>query len=146
MGRYLSSLKGHAIKFQKSPAKVKTLRIVSDTNWVGDRVDRGTTGCYHMILEKNLLANRVRGFAIINLSSGENEFYGGVAGVCDAKHIVDILKFIGFDVKVQLEMDASAAIGVCARLGVGSLRHIEAKTLWIQKLVQDGEFAIKKIP
>ena len=98
-----------------------------------------------MMLEENLLANRVFGFGIVTLSSGESEFYGGVTGVCDAKHILDILKFNGFKVKMPLEIDASASIGVCTRLGVGTLRHIEAKTLWIQKLAQDGELVVKKI-
>ena len=45
-----------------------------------------------------------------------------------------------------LEMDSTAAIGIGNRIGVGSLRHLECKTLWIQDLVQKKQLKIAKIP
>ena len=35
--------------------------------------------------------------------------------------------------KVALHMDASAALGVMQRKGVGKVRHIDVSTLWLQE-------------
>jgi hypothetical protein len=47
---------------------------------------------------------------------------------------------------MELEMDSSAAIAVMNRIGVGQLRHLEVKTLWVQQLVQEKKLTVKKIP
>ena len=41
--------------------------------------------------------------------------------------------------------DASAAIGITARLGAGRVRHLEAKELWIQEKVRAKEVTTTKI-
>ena len=58
------------------------------------------------------------------------------------KHVLD---FIGMEVELDLETDSSAAMAVMYRSGVGKIRHLEVKTLWIQKLVEDGILHITKV-
>ena len=46
---------------------------------------------------------------------------------------------------VRVHTDSSAAKVVASRRGVGKLRHIELKCLWVQELVQDHTIVIKRI-
>ena len=46
---------------------------------------------------------------------------------------------------VRVGSDASAAIGISARLGAGRVRHLEAKELWIQEKVRAKQVSVSKI-
>ncbi len=52
--------------------------------------------------------------------------------------IKQVLEHAGFEVKTILLMDSSAARGICRREEVGRVRHLSAKTLWLQKAVKHG--------
>ena len=41
--------------------------------------------------------------------------------------------------------DASAALGIVARRGVGKVRHIRIGDLWIQELASKGELRFHKV-
>ena len=42
--------------------------------------------------------------------------------------------------------DASAAIGIANRIGIGKVRHIEVNQLWLQDKVAKKELIIEKVP
>ena len=46
---------------------------------------------------------------------------------------------------IQLKSDASAAIGICNRIGLGKVRHIEVNQLWLQEKVAQKKMAIVKV-
>ena len=48
---------------------------------------------------------------------------------------------------MPLEMltDATAAMGIARRLGVGRIRHLDTSLLWIQAKVRDKELHLSKI-
>ena len=43
-------------------------------------------------------------------------------------------------------MDASAALGLIDRQGLGKARHIETQWLWIQQPTREGRVLMNKIP
>ena len=47
---------------------------------------------------------------------------------------------------IHMETDASAAIGVAKRSGVGKLRHLHVCFLWLQEQVKLGNIILHKIP
>ena len=47
---------------------------------------------------------------------------------------------------IALEVDASAAIGIVNRQGLGNTRHIDVRGLWLQDKVRSKEIAIFKVP
>ena len=51
-------------------------------------------------------------------------------------------------IKLHLEMltDATAAIGICRRRGLGKIRHLHVSDLWIQDRLRKGDFKLTKIP
>ena len=42
--------------------------------------------------------------------------------------------------------DSSAAMGICARQGLGKLMHLDTHTLWVQQAVRSGRIELKKVP
>ena len=52
---------------------------------------------------------------------------------------------LGVDLKVTVHADASAAIGIAQRRGVGKVGHIEVHQLWLQDRVSRGDIRIRKV-
>ena len=52
-----------------------------------------------------------------------------------------------FDVSTNLTLksDASAAIAIASRRGLGEVRHIEVCQLWLQERVRKGDFKVVKV-
>ena len=47
--------------------------------------------------------------------------------------------------RIIIKTDASAALGVAQRLGIGKIRHIEVNQLWLQEKVYKGEIIVEKV-
>ena len=67
----------------------------------------------------------------VSLSSGEAEFYGVVKASGLALGQQSLLRDLGLELPVRVWTDSSAAMGICARQGLGKLRHIATHTLWV---------------
>ena len=48
-------------------------------------------------------------------------------------------------VRLNVHTDATAAIGICRRRGLGKIRHLAVSDLWVQDKVRTGDFDLKKI-
>eukprot|EP00959_Pyramimonas_sp_CCMP1952_P131545 2750769-Pyramimonas_sp.AAC.1 len=53
---------------------------------------------------------------------------------------------MGIEMAVTVRGDSTAAIGICSRLGVGQIRHLDVKYLWFQEKVADEEVGTAKVP
>ena len=58
-----------------------------------------------------------------------------------------MLQDFGVDMRTPVRVcsDASAAIGIAQRRGMGKIRHIETNQLWLQEKVACGSVEIEKI-
>ena len=81
----------------------------------------------------------------VSLSSGEAEFYGVVKASGLALGQQSIMRDLGIDLPVRVWTDSSAAMGICARQGLGKLRHIATHTLWVQERVRSGAIELRKV-
>ena len=52
---------------------------------------------------------------------------------------------LGVDSRVTILTDASVAIGMSKWTGVGKVRHLDARLLWIQDKIRHGEIGLEKI-
>lgn len=84
---------------------------------------------------------------VIAVSSGEAEYYGLVKGASQAIGIRSMLKDLGITdpLSITLKTDASAAVGIASRRGMGKVRHIEVNQLWLQQKVHHKEVTVVKI-
>ena len=48
--------------------------------------------------------------------------------------------------RLSLKSDATAAIGITEREGLGKVRHLETADLWVQQRLRRSEFRISKVP
>ena len=85
--------------------------------------------------------------SVIALSSGEAEYYGLVKAMSVAMGIVSLCEDLGvtFGKPIEVKTDASAAIGIASRIGLGKIRHIEVSQLWLQEKVRTGKVIITKV-
>ena len=81
----------------------------------------------------------------ISLSSGEAEFYGVVKAAGVSLGYQARLEDLGVKLPVRLWTDSTATIGICGRQGLGKLRHVDTRSLWIQQRVRDGSVELRKV-
>ena len=83
------------------------------------------------------------------LSSAEAELYGMVEAVTRAKGLRTLAFEVGFrDLRnvVELGTDSSAAKSFVCRRGLGRMRHLQIRDLWLQQEVKDGGVVVHKVP
>ena len=82
------------------------------------------------------------------LSSAEAELYSMIEGVTRAKGLKSLAQevgFLGISNVIKLGTDSSAAKSFVCRRGLGKMRHLEIRDLWLQKEVADGKLEVSKI-
>ena len=53
---------------------------------------------------------------------------------------------MGLDLKILMLTDASAALCIVRRRGLGRIRHLDVTGLWLQERVRQKDLDIAKIP
>ena len=82
------------------------------------------------------------------LSSAEAEFYAMVEAVTRAKGLLTLAREMGLEelsLVVHLGTDSNAAKSFVNRRGLGKMRHLEIRDLWLQKEIRDGKVEVHKV-
>jgi len=79
------------------------------------------------------------------LSVGEAEYYALVTGCAEGLGIQSLLQDLGWRAEVKVWTDSTTAKAVASRRGLGKLRHVELKFLWVQEVVRNGRIKIGKV-
>ena len=79
------------------------------------------------------------------LSSGESELHGIGKGIQHALGLRSLFRDMGMDVKLRVHSDATSAIGIARRRGLGKLRHLDTEGLWIQSKIRSKEVQLLKV-
>ena len=83
--------------------------------------------------------------SVIALSSGEAEYYGIVKGASVGLGLQSVLKGFEIESEITVKSDATAAIAIASRRGLGKVRHIEVCQLWLQERVRRGDIMVVKV-
>ena len=85
--------------------------------------------------------------SVIALSSGEAEYYALVKAASVSIGVKTIMKDMGVGLSepIVAKSDASAAIGIANRIGIGKVRHIEVNQLWLQEKASKKDIFIEKV-
>jgi len=76
---------------------------------------------------------------LVSLSSAEAEVYACSSGTSDGILLCRLVEWMtGFKCGIHLHCDSSAARGIIQRQGVGRVRHLSCRILWLQSLVANG--------
>ena len=83
--------------------------------------------------------------AIVALSSGEAELGALVKGSTEALGMQSVLTDFGEQVGLAVRSDATAAIGMVNREGLGKVRHLAVADLWVQEKRRMGVIDYGKV-
>ena len=83
--------------------------------------------------------------SVIALSSGEAEYYGIVKGASVGMGLQAVLRDFEVETSITIKSDATAAIAIASGRGLGKVRHIEVRQLWLQERVRQGDIKVVKV-
>ena len=69
----------------------------------------------------------------IAVSSRETELSGIGSGIAEAMGFQSLARDTGWACSLAVHSDATAAIGIARRRGIGKVRHLGVTDLWIQE-------------
>ena len=119
----------------------------SDADWAANKSHRRSTSCAVHFINNSLAYASSRTQRVVALSSAESELHSMVSGCSDAIFIKRCLQFlVPEDIEHIHWVDNSAARQLVSRQGVGKIRHLSGKILWIQNLVLQSELVVGQIP
>jgi len=82
----------------------------------------------------------------IALSSAEAEVNALCKGAQEGLAARNMSVEMGIPLALKLRTDASAAVGILSRQGVGRVKHLQVRQLWMQERIRDEEMKLIKIP
>ena len=135
----------HKYGWESSAADDDDLEIYCDTDFAGCKETRRSTSGGVCLLGGCNIKQWSKTQTTIALSSGEAELHGINSGITQGLGLQSIAKDLGFDLKVRVYSDATAALGICRRRGLGKIRHLDVADLWAQYIVKSGAIELCKI-
>ena len=82
---------------------------------------------------------------LVALSSAEAELYGIVRASAELLGCRSMARDMGFHLGARVYADASAALGIVHRQGIGKLRHVDTHSLWLQQAARQKTIEYEKI-
>lgn len=132
----------HNFEFQEMPSKMNTF---CDSNWAGCRATRKSTSGCSMMVGKHLIKSFSKTQATIALSSAEGELYALVQAASESLGLQSMARDSGVHLEPWIWVDASAAIGIARRKGLGKVRHVETQSLWDQDSIREKRLVLNKV-
>ena len=123
-------------------------RVYSDSDWAGDKKTRKSCSGGVLMKGTHCIKTWCSTQGALALSSAEAEFYSMVEGVLRGYEMIGLSRELGEEVsvvKVILGTDSSAAKAFGCRRGVGKMRHMQVKWLWLQEEVKRGNVKVFKV-
>ena len=117
-----------------SPHGELLLEAFTDSDWSSCKATRRSVSASAIMLDGLMVSSSSRTQRSISLSTAEAEFNAATSTMCDALYIRNILAGLLPDEKVYLRLlcDSAAARGIIAKSGVGRIKHLDGKMLWLQ--------------
>ena len=132
----------HLFRWQAQPTHID---VFAGSNGAGCTKTRKSTTGFCVVHGGHLIRSLSRTQSNIALSRAEAELYAMTTGASEGLGVKAMCSEFGVGVSVFLHVDASAAIGVAGRKGLGRIRHLETQSLWIQDAVRERRVSLCKI-
>jgi hypothetical protein len=123
----------------------KHFDVFSDSDWAGCIKTRKSTSGGALLRGSHVLKTWCTTQATVALSSAEAELVAAVRGAAEGLSARSLAQDLGRYCQLRVHIDSSAAIGICKRSGIGKIRHLDTRLLWIQDLVRNGTVSVIKV-
>ena len=121
------------------------LNVFVDTDFAGCQVTRRSTSGGAACRGNHLIKHWSTTQATVALSSAEAELTGISKGAAQGLGLQTIAADLGITLNLCVHTDATAAIGICRRRGLGKVRHLATADLWMQDRIRKGDFKLLKV-
>ena len=122
------------------------LNVFVDTDFAGCHITRRSTSGGAACRGNHLIKHWSTTQATVALSSAEAELTGICKGAAQGLGLQTIASDLGINLNLSVLTDATAAIGICRRRGLGKVRHLATADLWVQDRIRKGDFKLSKVP
>ena len=126
--------------------EVADLVTYVDTDFGGCHVTRRSTSGGAATRGNHLVKHWSTTQTTVALSSAEAELTGICKGAAQSLGLQSLAADLGIKLQLTIMTDATAAIGIARRRGLGKVRHLATADLWIQDRLRKKDFKLTKIP
>ena len=143
--RFLVGMPRLVYSFEFQP-HVRSLNAYVDTDFGGCHATRRSTSGGVAMRGSHCIKHLSVTQSTVALSSGEAELGGICRGASIGLGLQSLASDLGISLDLEILTDATAAIGICRRRGLGKIRHLATADLWVQDRLRRGDFKLTKIP
>ena len=143
--RYLMGTRDWTLNLEPD-REIDTLQMMVDSDWATDKVDRRSTSAGVAQLGGCTILSYSRTQGSPALSSAEAEGYALGSGACEGLFICAVAKELSVDLKLVLFSDSTATISQHSKLGLGRMKHVELRFLFVKDLVKREKLSLCKVP
>ena len=130
----------------KGEKPATAIDLFVDTDFAGCKETRRSTSGGVAMVGRNNIKHWAKTQTTIALSSGEAELNGIGAGIAMGMGVQSICRDLGYHYDLRVHTDATAAIGIARRRGMGKIRHLDTADLWVQEKIRTGRVELLKVP
>ena len=132
--------------FKQYESEEPVIEIFGNADWAADCQTRRSVSGTIVFFGGCLIYASSRTQKVVSLSSAESETYAAASATMDAILITTIFSWLlQLNILMCLYLDSSAARGILARKGVGRLRHLSCRVLWLQDLVMEKRLLVRSV-
>jgi len=143
LARYLKAEPRKVYRFQRGSSS-KGITVYTDSDFAGCPDTRKSTAGGLTMVNGYLVKHWSSTLKTIALSSGEAELAAIVKGASEAMGTRSLCQDLGISVEIDIHADSAAAIGICQRMGIGRVRHLDVAQLWVQEKLKAKELSLHK--
>lgn len=125
--------------------EVETVDVYTDSDWAGCRATRKSTSGGVVMIGGGIIKTWSKTQGPVALSSGEAEYYSMVKGAVEGIGLQTLARDLGWSSGLRLFVDSSAAKAIASRKGLGKVRHLEVRHLWLQQAVREKRVALREV-
>ncbi len=144
VGRYLVGAPRAVQKFEWQVPAVAYDTFV-DSDWAGCAATCRSTSGGAVKLGWHTIRTWSTTQATVAMSSAEAELFSLTKGTATTLGLMAVAKDLGMELNATVHSDASAAIAIAQRQGLGKLRHLKVQYLWVQERLRKGDVGIMKV-
>ena len=144
LGRYLIGAP-RAIQNFVWQDRPKQFDTYVDSDWAGCKASCRSTSGGAVLHGWHVIKAWATTQATVAMSSAEAELYSLTKGASTTLGLMALADDMGREVNATVHSDASAAVSIVRRQGLGKMRHIKVQYLWIQERVRKHDLNIAKV-
>ena len=145
LGRYLAGRKRLVYRYDFAETPASHIDVFCDTDFAGCSVTRRSTSGGCALIGTGMVKHWSKTQSTIALSSGEAELGGISSGMAQAIGLCSLAADMNWSLRPRVHSDATAAIGISRRRGLGKIRHLNTADLWVQDKVKGGHVDLEKV-